>query len=53
MSSTGTIRAYLRTEFDYLLCDPYLEEGIYAHITPAFAVIKSRQILDILRRVAA
>lgn len=50
--TTGAIRTYLKTAFAALLNDPYLEEGIYAHVTPAFAAVKSQHILEILKKLA-
>jgi hypothetical protein len=50
---TETLRNYLKIEFLSLLKDSNLEEGIYAHLSPQFASIKSIEIIELLRRFSS
>jgi len=53
LTATGNLKAYLQQAFRHLLEDPYLEEGIYAHLAPTFAAQKSRQIIQMIREFIA
>jgi predicted nucleotidyltransferase len=46
------LKKYFKTEFTKLLNDTNLEEGIYAHLTPRFAAIKSQNILNLLKEIS-
>lgn len=45
------LKDYFSIEFTKLLTDENLEEGIYAHLTPRFAAMKSQNILNLLQSV--
>lgn len=45
------LRDYFKTEFAKLLADKNIEEGIYAHLTPRFAMIKSEIILNLFQKI--
>jgi predicted nucleotidyltransferase len=45
------LRDYFRIEFAKLLADKSIEEGIYAHLTPRFAIIKSEIILNLFQKI--
>ncbi len=45
------LRGYFNVEFTKLLANEYLEEGIYAHISPRFAAVKSQNMIDLLKKV--
>jgi predicted nucleotidyltransferase len=49
MNATDNLKDYFQIEFSKLLKDSNLEEGIYAHLSPRFATIKSIEIMDLMR----
>jgi predicted nucleotidyltransferase len=49
LNTTESLREYFQIEFSKLLKDSNLEEGIYAHLSPRFAIIKSSEIMDLMR----
>jgi len=50
-TNSTTLKSYFKREFSVLLADDSLEEGIYAHLTPRFSAIKSKNILELLQRI--
>ena len=46
-----SLKVYFQTEFSKLLADNSLEEGIYAHLPPRFAMSKSVAIISLLRKI--
>ena len=46
-----SLKVYFQTEFSKLLADNSLEEGIYAHLPPRFAMSKSIAIISLLRKI--
>lgn len=51
LTDDNLLRDYFKREFSVLLADDNLEEGIYAHLSPRFAAIKSKNILELLQRI--
>jgi predicted nucleotidyltransferase len=49
-NTTESLKEYFKFEFSKLLKNSNLEEGIYAHLSPRFATIKSIEILNLLKR---
>ena len=47
-----SLKVYFQTEFSKLLADNSLEEGIYAHLPPRFAMSKSVSIISLLQKSA-
>ena len=50
LNASKILKDYFKIEFSKLLKDPNIEEGIYAHLSPRFATIKSIEIIELLRR---
>jgi hypothetical protein len=53
LKSTDNLKGYFKTEFSKLLNNPNLEEGIYAHLPPRFATIKSLEIMALMRNFSS
>jgi predicted nucleotidyltransferase len=47
-----SLRAYFKSEFEKLLADDSLEEGIYSHLPPRFAMSKSISIMSLLKKLS-
>lgn len=48
-NASENLKEYFKIEFSKLLNDSNLEEGIYAHLSPKFAPIKSIEVLNTLK----
>ncbi len=44
------LKNYFKIEFAKLLADENIEEGIYAHLSPRFAIVKSEIILNLFQK---
>ncbi len=52
-NASKNLKDYFKIEFSKLLNNPNLEEGIYAHLSPRFATIKSLEIMATLRNFSS
>lgn len=51
IDSPASVKKYLKKEFDLLLNDPNLEEGLYAHVEPVTAVQQIIKIETLLKKI--
>lgn len=51
IDSPASVKKYLKKEFDLLLNDPKLEEGLYAHVEPVTAVQQIIKIETLLKKI--
>lgn len=49
LNATENVKNYFKIEFSKLLKNSSLEEGIYAHLSPRFANLKSIKIINLLK----